>query len=168
MEASVTTQTFKQIICAVHGGPESRETVIRAISLALESGGRLTFFHVMDAEFLGYATVGTLRVAYHELEEMGKFVMLILCDRARARGVAQVDYILRKGNVRKQLRQLAIETGAEVMVMGRPTRSPTKNIFKPGEFDAFVADLEREGNLSVIPVSPAPIQGKELQSGLVF
>jgi nucleotide-binding universal stress UspA family protein len=168
MEASVTSQTIKQIICAVHGGPESRETAIRAISLALESGGRLTFFHVMDAEFLGYATVGTLRVAYHELEEMGKFVMLILCDRARARGVTQVDYILRTGNIRKQLHQLAIETGAEVMVMGRPTRSPTKNIFKPGEFDAFVADLEREGNLSVIRVSPALIQKKDLQSGLVF
>ena len=164
----MTTQTVKQIICAVHGGPESRETAIRAISLALESGGRLTFFHVMDAEFLGYATVGTLRVVYHELEEMGKFVMLILCDRARARGVAQVDYILREGDVRKQLRQLAMETGAEVMVMGRPTRSPTSNVFKIGDFDTFVANLEREANLRIVQVTPAPIKTRDLQSGLVF
>jgi nucleotide-binding universal stress UspA family protein len=158
----------KQIICAVHGGPESRETAIRAISLALESGSRLTFFHVMDAEFLGYATLGTLRVVYHELEEMGKFVMIILCDRARARGVAQVDYILRQGNVREQLRQLAIETGAELMVMGRPTRSPTKNVFKPGDFDAFIANLEQEANLRIVQVTPGPITKRDLQSGLVF
>ncbi len=168
MGASVTTQTVKQIICAVHGGPESRDTVIRAIFLALEFGSRLTFFHVLDAEFLGYATLGTLRVVYQELEEMGKFVMLILCDRARERGVTEVDYILRKGNIRDQLRQLTIETGAEVMVMGRPTRSPAKNVFKLGDFDAFVANLEREANIRIIQVTPAPIKEKDLQSGLVL
>lgn len=159
---------MKQIICAVHGGPESRETAIRAISLALESGSRLTFFHVMDAEFLGYATLGRPRVVYHELEEMGKFVMIILCDRARARGVTQVDYILRQGNVREQLRQLAIETGAELMVMGRPTSSPTKNVFKPGDFEAFVANLEQEANLRIVQVTPGPVTKRDLQSGLVF
>ncbi len=145
-------ETAGHIICAVHGGPESRATVTRAIDLALESSARLTFFHVMDVEFLGYATVGPRRIVYHELAEMGKFVMLILCDRAQRRGAAQVDYIVREGNVREQLRQLAIETGAEAMVMGRPTRSPSKNVFKPKEFEAFVADLEREGNLRVIQV----------------
>ncbi len=163
----MTTVPIRQIICAVRSGPESRETVKRAIAVALESGAKLTFFHVMDAEFLGYATHGTLRVVYHELGEMGKFVMLILCDRARARGVAQVDYLLREGNVRTQLRKLAIETGAEVMVIGRPTKSSTKNLFKAAEFDAFVADLEKEGNLRVIQVEPAPIAEKDLQGGLV-
>jgi len=163
----MTTPTIKQVICAVHGGPESRDTVMKAIQVALDSGARLTFFHVMDAEFLGHATVGTLRVVYRELMDMGKFVMLILCDRARNRGVPNVDYILREGNVRKQLHQQAVETGAEVIVMGKPTRSPTKNQFKPGEFEAFVEELERDGKLRVIQVSPSPIADKDLQSGLV-
>jgi nucleotide-binding universal stress UspA family protein len=126
----MTTPTIRQVACAVRGGPESRETVKRAIALALESGARLTFFHVMDAEFLGYATHGTLRVVYHELREMGKFVMLILCDRARARGVTQVDYILREGNVQKQLCKLAVETGAEILVMGRQ-KAPRKMCSRP-------------------------------------
>ncbi len=94
--------------------------------------------------------------------------MLILCDRARARGVAQVDYLLREGNVRTQLRKLAIETGAEVLVIGRPTRSSTKNLFKAEEFDAYVTELEEEGNLRVIQVEPAVVAEKDLQGGLVL
>jgi len=162
------TMPIRQVVCAVRGGPESRETAKRAIAVALESGARLTFFHVMDAEFLGYATHGTLRVVYHELLEMGKFVMLILCDRARARGVADVDYVLWEGNVRTQLRKLAVETGAEVIVIGRPTKSSTKNLFKAAEFDAFVAGMEQEGNLRVIQVQPAPVAEKDMQGGLVL
>jgi nucleotide-binding universal stress UspA family protein len=164
----MTAAPIRQIVCAVRGGPESRETVKRAIALALESGAKLTFFHVMDAEFLGYATHGTLRVVYHELREMGEFVMLILCDRARERGVAQVDYILREGNVRTQLRNLAIETGAEVMVIGQPTKSSTKNLFKAAEMDAFVASLQERESLRVIQVEPSPVAEKDLQGGLVL
>lgn len=151
----MTNSKPQHIICAVRGGPESRETVTRAIDLALEAGARLTFFHVMDAEFLGYATIGPLSVVYHELVEMGTFAMLILCDRAQRRGVSQVDYIVREGNIRRQLRQCAIETQAQTMVMGRPTRSPGRNVFKVDEFDAFVAELEREGGLRVVPVAPS-------------
>jgi len=144
----------RHIICAVRGGPESRETVTCAIDLALEAGARLTFFHVLDAEFVEYATVGPLSVVYHELVEMGTFTMLILCDRAQRRGVAEVDYVVREGNIRKQLRQFAIETRSEVMVMGRPTRSPGRNVFGPDDFAAFVAELELEGDLKVIIVTP--------------
>ena len=108
----------------MRGGPESRATVTRAIDLALETGARLTFLHVLDAEFLEYATIGPLSVVYHELMEMGTFAMLILVDRAQRRGVDNVDYIVREGNIRSHLREFAIETEAEVMVMGRPTRSP--------------------------------------------
>jgi nucleotide-binding universal stress UspA family protein len=150
----MTTQTLRHIICAVRGGPESRETVTHAIDLALDSDARLTFFRVLDAEFLEYATVGPLRVVYHELVEMSTFSMLILCDRAQRRGVAQADYVVREGNIRKQLRQFAIETRAEAMVMGRPTRSPGRNVFAPDEFAAFVAELAPESGLKIITVTP--------------
>jgi nucleotide-binding universal stress UspA family protein len=146
----------RHIICAVRGGPESRETVTRAIDLALESGARLTFFRVLDAEFLNHATIGPLSVVYRELREMGQFAMLILCDRAQRRGVGKVDSIVREGNVQKQLREFAIETHAEVMVMGRPTRSPGSNTFKPAEFDAFVAALEEDTDLKIEVVEPPP------------
>ncbi len=149
-------QKLNQILCAVRGGPESRETVTYAIDLALETGARLTFFHALDAEFLNHATIGPLSVVYHELVEMGKFTMLILVDRAQRRGVAEVNYAVWEGNIRKQLQQAAFETKAAVMVMGRPTRSPTQNVFKDDEMENFAAELEKEGQLRLILVPERP------------
>jgi nucleotide-binding universal stress UspA family protein len=148
----MTDEKTKQILCAVRGGPESRETVSYAIDLALETGARLVFFHALDAEFLQHATIGPLSVVYRELAEMGKFAMLIICDRARRRGVADVDYVVREGNIRRHLQQAAVETRAEVMVMGRPTRSPGANVFDADEIDAFTSELGREGNLRLVLV----------------
>jgi nucleotide-binding universal stress UspA family protein len=150
----MTITNPRHIICAVRGGPESRETVTRAIDLSLEHDARLTFLHVLDAEFLEYATIGPLSVVYRELNEMGTFTMLILADRAQRRGVEQVDYALPEGNIRAELIRYVNETMAEMMVMGRPTRSPGRNVFKIAEFDDFVAELEREGNLSIVKVPP--------------
>jgi nucleotide-binding universal stress UspA family protein len=152
----MTTNPPEHIICAVRGGPESRETVTRAIDMALESNARLTFFHVIDAEFMEYATVGPLSVVYSELVEMSRFAMLILCDRARRRGVMQVDFIVREGSLRKQLHQFAVETNARVMVMGKPIRSPGRNVFRPAEIETYIAELEQAGNLKVVPVTPLP------------
>lgn len=145
----MTSEETKRIICAVRGGPESRDTVTHAVDLALESGARLTFFRVMDAEFLEHATVGPLSVVYRELREMAKFALLILCDRARRRGVTQVDCVVREGNIQKQLRQFLGESSVDVLVVGRPTRSPGSNVFKPRELELFVAELEREQDLHV-------------------
>jgi nucleotide-binding universal stress UspA family protein len=142
----------QHIICAVRGGPESRETVTQAINLALQYGARLTFLHVLDAQFLEYATIGPLSVVYNELLEMGKFSMLIISDRAQRRGVEQVDYVLPEGNIRDGLIRFANETKAEMLVMGRPTRSPGRNVFKLAEFDNFVARLEQETEMTIITV----------------
>lgn len=48
---------------------------------------------------------------------------LILCDRAQRRGVANVDCI-----VRRQLCESAIETSADILVMGRPAKSGTQHL----------------------------------------
>jgi nucleotide-binding universal stress UspA family protein len=149
----MTSEETKRIICAVRGGPESRDTVTHAVNLALETGATLTFFRVMDAEFLEYATVGPLSVVYRELSEMAKFALLILCDRAQRRGVAQVDCVVREGNIQKQLRQFLSESPVDVLVMGRPTRSPGSNTFKPPELDLFVDELKREQDLRVVLVT---------------
>ena len=142
----------RHIICAVRGGPESRDTVNKAIELALAYAARLTFLHVLDAEFLEYATIGPLSVVYRELNEMGTFTMLILSDRAQRRGIEVVDYALPEGNIQNELIDYAHKTRAELMVMGRPTRSPGRNVFKMDEFDTFVRDLEQEAKLRIVTV----------------
>jgi nucleotide-binding universal stress UspA family protein len=140
----------------VRGGPESRTTITRAIDLALEYDAILTFFRVMDAEFLAHATIGPLSVVYRELNELALFTMKILCDRARRRGVRQADAVVRQGNIQRQLQQMAATEDVDLLIMGRPVRSPGSNVFRPDEFDAFVAELEhlREG-LQIEVVTPA-------------
>jgi nucleotide-binding universal stress UspA family protein len=147
-------KNIRHVVCAVRGGPESRRTVSYAIDLALEHQAHLTFFHVLDAEFMGHATIGPLGVVYNELVEMGTFAMLILCDRAQRRGVEQSDFIVREGNVRTQLSQFVAETDAELFVIGKPTRSPGKNVIKLNEFENFIASLEAAGKLKIIAVPP--------------
>jgi nucleotide-binding universal stress UspA family protein len=157
--------SHRHVVCALRGRPESRETVTRAIDLALEHDARLTFFLVIDAEFLGQAaptlSPRPLRLVYRQLEEIGEFAMLISCDRARRRGVKRVEYLIRKGNVPEQLRQLATEIDAEVMVMGRPMRSLGKSIFSPQGFDRFVAELEAEANIQIVQVPHERDDGPE-------
>ncbi|MBN1660489.1 MAG: universal stress protein [Anaerolineae bacterium] len=138
----MTTDVPRRIVCAVRGGPESRDTVTRAIDLALQHDAHLTFFRAMDAEFLAHATIGPLSVVYRELTEMAQFAMAILCDRAQRRGVAHVDSIVREGNIHRQIRQLVTEEPVDILVMGQPVRSPGSNVFKPAEFDAFIAELQ--------------------------
>jgi hypothetical protein len=126
------------------------------VDLALEHDARLTFFYAVDVEFLARTTIrGPLSVVYRELTEMSEFTMLILKDRAERRGVAQVDSIIREGDVRTQLLGLVGEVRPDVTVLGWPLRGANRPRFKPAEFRAFVAELEREGNTRV-EVAPAP------------
>jgi RNase H-fold protein (predicted Holliday junction resolvase) len=93
-----------------------------------------------------------LSVIYQELKGIGEFTMMILVERAQRRGVKQVDYSLREGNIIKQIRRFALETHAEMMVVGEPKNRPGRNIFKAHEFDDFMDQLERESNLKIIRV----------------
>lgn len=150
----MSSDTVNHIVCAVRGRPASRATVTRAIDLALEHQARLTFLYVVDAEFLEYATVGPLSVVYKELLDMGRFTMLILCDRARRRGVHDVNFLVLEGNLRRKLRQFAIDTSAEILVMGSPIPGPGKKMFTQKELDEFIREIERDSDLRVIQVSP--------------
>lgn len=147
---------FKHVLCAVRGGRESRNTVVRAIDLALENGAHLTFFHILDAEFLGAAslTMAPMRRIYQQLREMGEFTMRILCDRAERRGVRKVDYLVESGNIKRLLLRIAVETHADVMVMGRPVRSPGTNVFAESEFEVFARKLQEETDPHIIVVTP--------------
>ncbi len=151
----MTNRSPQHILCAVRGQPRSRDTATQAINLALETGARLTFALVIDAEFMGQVspTLSTLRTVYRQLEEMGEFAMLILCDRAQRRGVAQVDSTIRKGSVPEELKKLAMESAAGVLVMGTPSGKPGHDVFTQANFDAFVADLEATAGIQVIQVA---------------
>ncbi len=58
--------------------------------------------------------------------------------------------MLPEGDIREELTRYAIDTEAEMMVIGRPTRSPGRNVFKIAGFDDFVADLEEKAQLKIV------------------
>jgi len=137
--------TVKHIVCAVRGQPQSRATVTRAIGLALKYGARLTFVHVMDAEFLAHATVGIVRLMYQELRSMGEFLMAILRDRAERRGVREVHTVLLEGRAATALPRFLKEQQADLLVLGAPGGSRRQSAFAPGDFNAFVQHIEAQG-----------------------
>ena len=150
------SERAEHVVCAVRGSPQSRATVTRAIEIALEHDARLTFFYVVDAEFQSQAAIGSpLSVIYQELTQMAEFSMLILCDRAQRRGVREIDYLIRVGNVRKQLLQFAVETRADIFVMGWPLRGQGRPTFTPEEFESFVVELERVAHPRLVRVPPS-------------
>jgi nucleotide-binding universal stress UspA family protein len=151
----MSTSKPKHIICSVRGRPESRDTVTHAIDLALEMGAKLTFFHVLTVEFVEHALISPLSVIYRELREMCEFMMIILREGAQQRGVVDVDYVFREGDFRNQVRQFAIEAGADILVLGAPTRSPGRNIFTRPQIEAFIAELEEVARIEVILVEPS-------------
>jgi nucleotide-binding universal stress UspA family protein len=151
----MTLERERHIVCAVRGGPESRDTVSRAVELALARGARLTFLQVMDAEFLNHATVAPLSVIYRELQNLAQFVLKILCDRAERKGVQEASSVVRTGNIQRQIREFVTEQEVDLLVMGRPVRSPGSNVFRPAQFDAFAADLQEAAGLQVEIVTPA-------------
>ena len=142
----------RHILCAVRSQPGSEQAVKKAIDLALEHGARLTFFQVIDAAFVSRVAGGhaSLKVAYDELEDMAEFTMIILRERAQMRGVEEVDYVVRRGDVREQIKQIARETNAEILVTGMPQRSPGRNVFDEESFKAFVAEIEEAANIRVV------------------
>lgn len=147
-------KTVKHVLCAVRGQPNSRKTVTRAIDLALEHQARLTFIHVVNAEFLGQAApiMSPLRMVYRRLKEMGEFAMLILIDRAKRRGVSEVDFRLSEGNIPAQLLALAEELNGDILVIGRPLKEPRKAVFTEEEFERFVQQLETGQGMQVIQI----------------
>ena len=148
-------EEIMHIICAVWGGPQSRSTVTRAIDLAVKYEARLTFLDVADAEFQAQAAIGSpLSVVYRELVQMAQFSMMILVDRAERRGVKEAGFLIREGNVRKQLVQFASETEADLWVMGATIRDSVRSILKPQELEPFVAELEEVSKLRVVLVQP--------------
>jgi len=154
----MTHQGIRHIICAVRGIPKSRETVTKAIDLALEHKARLTFVHVaqVDLEFLGSIplSLNPLRAVQKQMHDLSTFTMVVLCDRAQRRGVQDVDYIVQQGGqIFQQLLLILKETRPNLLVIGKPIgESADISMFKAEELSSFIADVEQNLHIPVVPV----------------
>jgi len=118
----MNSETPKHIVCAARGGRRIQPSVNRAIELACETRARLTFLYVLDVEFMKHTTRGRTDLVYEELDKLGEFMMLRLCEYAHAGGCAHADYAIRHGKIREEIVAYLEEVHPDLLVLGRPGR----------------------------------------------
>ena len=59
-----------------------------------------------------------LKIVYKQLHDLGEFTILSLKDQAKLRGVADVNYLVREGNVREQLRKIILGLCPDMLIKG--------------------------------------------------
>jgi nucleotide-binding universal stress UspA family protein len=138
-----------RILCTIRGGPESEETITRAVSLAEELDTRLIFLYVVNLDLIPSSSSVRVESIAKELSRMGEFILLMAQARAAAEGVA-ADTFVRQGNIPEQIWAAWRELHAEILIMGKPRHGNNKSFFSEIEQDAFVKKLQRDGKIKVI------------------
>ncbi|TEU12726.1 MAG: universal stress protein [Anaerolineales bacterium] len=130
------------ILCATRGGETSYRTQDIAIALAQERGDELLFLYVVDIGFLD-KTERTVRpdVVTTEMEKMGEFLLAMAQERAQKQGV-EASYVLRHGDLRRELQAAAREEAVDLVVLGQPAGA--ESAFVPADLEAFAAEIEAE------------------------
>ena len=98
------------IVCAARGGRRIQPSVKRAIELACETKARLTFLYILDVGFMKSTMVGHTDFVFEELDKMGEFMMIRLCEYANDGGCVSADYAIRHGGVREQIQKYLFES----------------------------------------------------------
>ena len=142
-------KTRERILSPIRGGKQSQKTVDQAIELALSESAHLYFLYIVDVDFLGYATVARVKLMVDELRETGYFAMSMLCDKARARGVENVEALIREGNIEDVVVSVAKEIHATRLVMGHPVRNPGVKSFTPRKFSKFIETIRESTGLEI-------------------
>jgi nucleotide-binding universal stress UspA family protein len=138
-----------KILCATRGGEASQRTQDRAIELARERSDLLIFLYVIDTHFLDKTAAPIVVNVGDQLQHMGQFLLAMARERAEGQGV-RVQCIYRTGRVREEIKAVALEEGADIVVMGQP--SGEANAFAIEELRAFAAEIEAETGSQVVIV----------------
>jgi nucleotide-binding universal stress UspA family protein len=148
------TSSDKQmhIVCAARGGRRIQPSVNRAIDLACEASARLTFLYILDIEFMKCTTVGHADMVFDELDKMGEFMMIRLCEYANERGCVNADYAIRHGEVREQIQAYLLQNQPDLLVLGRPRRETKEEAppaFESGAIVEFAEETTRNTGVKV-------------------
>ena len=129
------------ILCATRGGEASFRTQTVAIDLAKERNDELIFLYVVDLQFLDKTAAPIVVDIENEISQMGNFLLLVAKERATEQGI-EARMISRKGNVREEIKQAALDVKATLVVLGRPA-GETSN-FRLSSLKAYAQEIETE------------------------
>jgi nucleotide-binding universal stress UspA family protein len=139
------------VVCAIRGGPHSRPTIDRAISLAKENACPLHFLYVVNIEFLSRTSISRIHIITKEMRQMGDFILLSAQAGAEARGVI-AHGVVREGEVFDEIVALCRETASNYVVLGRPhaTGEEEENVFTHELLQQFGQRIEEETGAKVV------------------
>lgn len=138
-----------KILCATRGGEASYRTQDAAIALAKERGDELVFLYVVDTSFLDKTAAPIVVDVEKDIEMMGEFLLAMAQERAARQGV-EAQAIWREGRVHEEIKAGAVEEGATLVVLGRP--SGKASAFALEALQAFAEEIERETGIEVVIV----------------
>lgn len=127
------------ILCATRGGETSYINQQAAISLAKERGDSIVFLYVIDLHFLDKMASPIVVDVESELEQMGRFFLLMAKERALEQGV-ESDTVIKKGAVREEIINTAIEIRADTVVLGTP--AGRRSAFQLASLREFMAEIQ--------------------------
>jgi nucleotide-binding universal stress UspA family protein len=130
-----------KILCATRGGEASQRAQTRAIALAKERGDALLFVYVVDIHFLDKTAAPIVVDVENEVTKMGEFLLLMAQERAAKQNIAATTMV-RKGEVREELKTAVREEDISLVVLGRPAGD--KSFFQLTSLQNFAAEIEAE------------------------
>lgn len=128
------------ILCATRGGEASYRTQQAAIALAKEHGDEIVFLYIIDLSFLNKTAAPIVVNIENELDQMGRFFLLMAKERASEQGV-EVRTITRNGTVQEEIINAVLEEGATLVVLGRPAGE--QSAFQTSSLQAFADEIKR-------------------------
>lgn len=141
---------YKKIVCAVTGSEASERAAREAAFLARESGASLIYLYAVDASFLQGMTVEVRpEFAEKSLEHMGGHILERMEQIARQEGV-QAKGVLRKGRLMEVIREVALEEGADLLVLGKEEPSFFEKVLFRDEVEDHVKELRERTGVEVM------------------
>lgn len=137
------------IVCAIRGGPNSQPTIDKAISLSQEKNQQIYFLYVVNLDFLVHTESGRTQLFYEQLDQMGEFILLTAQEQAKEKNVS-AEGVIRHGQVREEIIDLAKEIQANYVVLGIPQGTEENNVFAEGMIREYGERIETETNAKVI------------------
>ena len=137
------------IVCAVRGGPDSRDTIETSISLAKQTSLPLHFLYVINLDFLAHTTRSSSDMVVDQMRQMGEFILLSAQEAANAEGV-DPEGIIRQGPVKENIIEVCQEVEADYLVLGRPADQGKNAVFSNELLEALINEFEERSGAKVV------------------
>ncbi len=138
---------MSRILCATRGGEDSQRTQRAAIALAKERDDELVFLYVADASFLDRIAAAVVVDVESEMEQMGRFQLILAQEQAAEEGVS-AQIAIRHGHLREEMVKAAQDLGATSIVLGQPQQETA--VFDESDLEEFAAELEAKTGAEVL------------------